>query len=49
MLPGGGNESQLLRENAECTSIATGGRRAYYGSTLFLQGYGKIPEFWRKE
>ena len=40
MLPGGGNESQLLREKAECTSIATGGRRAYYGSTLFLQGYG---------
>ena len=30
MLPGVGNESQLLREKAECTSIATGGRRAYY-------------------
>lgn len=24
MLPGVGNESQLLREKAECTSIATG-------------------------
>mgnify|MGYP000320338027 CR=1 FL=1 len=45
MLPGGGNESQLLREKAEYTSIATGGRVLTMEARCFYKATGKSRNF----